>query len=56
MIKTKKLTAYQFIGGGFGHGVGLSQFGSYNLAKLGWTAEKNITILLSRNTSSTFKR
>lgn len=38
--KNKKLTAYQFIGGGFGHGVGLSQFGSYNLAKLGWTAEK----------------
>lgn len=38
--KNKKLTGYKFIGGGFGHGVGLSQFGSYNLAKIGWNAEK----------------
>lgn len=36
----KKITAYKFIGGGFGHGVGLSQFGSYNLARIGWNAEK----------------
>lgn len=35
-----KLKGYAFIGGGFGHGVGLSQFGSYNLAKLGWSAKK----------------
>ncbi|GAB4533333.1 MAG: SpoIID/LytB domain-containing protein [Pleurocapsa sp.] len=35
---TKELQAYKFIGGGFGHGVGLSQFGSYNLAQLGWSA------------------
>ena len=34
----KKLDGYKFIGGGFGHGVGLSQYGSYNLAKLGWSA------------------
>ena len=34
------LAGYAFVGGGFGHGVGLSQFGSYNLAKLGWSAEK----------------
>ncbi len=34
----QKLTAYIFVGGGFGHGVGLSQFGSYNLANLGWSA------------------
>ncbi len=33
-----KLLGYAFIGGGFGHGVGLSQYGSYNLAKLGWSA------------------
>lgn len=38
--KNKKLTGYKFIGGGFGHGVGLSQFGSYNLARIGWNAEK----------------
>ncbi|MGM0457684.1 MAG: SpoIID/LytB domain-containing protein, partial [Cyanobacteriota bacterium] len=29
------LDGYTFIGGGFGHGVGLSQTGSYNLANLG---------------------
>lgn len=38
--KNKKLTGYKFIGGGFGHGVGLSQFGSYNLARIGWSAEQ----------------
>ncbi len=34
------LKGYQFIGGGLGHGVGLSQYGSYNLARLGWSAER----------------
>ena len=37
---TKQLNGYAFIGGGFGHGVGLSQYGSYNLANLGWSAER----------------
>ncbi|MGF1587914.1 MAG: SpoIID/LytB domain-containing protein [Pleurocapsa sp.] len=36
--QANKLNGYDFIGGGFGHGVGLSQYGSYNLAKLGWSA------------------
>ena len=36
----QNLAGYAFIGGGFGHGVGLSQFGSYNLAKRGWSANK----------------
>ena len=36
----KKLNGYAFIGGGFGHGVGMSQYGSYNLAKLGWSAKE----------------
>ncbi|WP_414563291.1 MULTISPECIES: SpoIID/LytB domain-containing protein [unclassified Anabaena] len=31
---------YAFIGGGFGHGVGLSQTGAQNLAKLGWSNPK----------------
>ncbi len=35
-----RLEAYRFVGGGFGHGVGLSQYGSYNLAKLGWSAKE----------------
>lgn len=36
----KILKGYAFVGGGFGHGVGLSQYGSYNLAKIGWSGEK----------------
>jgi SpoIID/LytB domain protein len=36
----KVLKGYAFVGGGFGHGVGLSQYGSHNLAKLGWTGKQ----------------
>ncbi|MGC9503652.1 SpoIID/LytB domain-containing protein [Baaleninema sp.] len=32
---TKTLWGYRFIGGGFGHGVGLSQTGAYHLADVG---------------------
>jgi SpoIID/LytB domain protein len=31
------LWGYAFVGGGMGHGVGLSQVGAQNLAKLGWS-------------------
>jgi SpoIID/LytB domain protein len=41
--KTQQLKGYAFIGGGLGHGVGLSQYGSYNLAKLGWSPEQILT-------------
>lgn len=34
---------YAFIGGGLGHGVGLSQTGSQNLAQLGWSSTKILT-------------
>jgi SpoIID/LytB domain protein len=33
----KQLQGYLFVGGGLGHGVGLSQVGSYNLGRLGWS-------------------
>jgi SpoIID/LytB domain protein len=36
----KALEGYAFVGGGFGHGVGLSQYGAHNLAKLGWSGEQ----------------
>jgi SpoIID/LytB domain protein len=36
----KKLTGYTFVGGGLGHGVGLSQSGSYRLGKLGWSSDR----------------
>ncbi|MEH2212066.1 SpoIID/LytB domain-containing protein [Nostoc sp.] len=35
-----ELWGYAFIGGGLGHGVGLSQTGAQNLAKLGWSSLK----------------
>ncbi|MDY7015622.1 MAG: SpoIID/LytB domain-containing protein, partial [Cyanobacteriota bacterium] len=34
----RSLKGFRFVGGGFGHGAGMSQYGSYNLAKLGWAA------------------
>jgi len=35
-----KLTGYRFVGGGWGHGVGMSQTGSYNLGRLGWSYDR----------------
>ena len=34
------LTGYRFVGGGFGHGVGMSQAGAYNLGKEGYSSEQ----------------
>ncbi len=34
------LKGYAFIGGGLGHGVGMSQTGAYRLGNLGWTYER----------------
>jgi SpoIID/LytB domain protein len=34
------LKGYAFVGGGLGHGVGLSQTGSYHLGKLGWSSDR----------------
>lgn len=36
----KTLWGYSFIGGGFGHGVGLSQTGAAKRADLGWTSDR----------------
>lgn len=33
----RTLKGYVFVGGGLGHGVGMSQAGSYNLGDIGWT-------------------
>ena len=35
-----QLKGYRFIGGGFGHGVGLSQTGAYNLGDLQWSNDR----------------
>ncbi|WP_353931930.1 SpoIID/LytB domain-containing protein [Okeanomitos corallinicola TIOX110] len=37
---TPGIWGYAFVGGGLGHGVGLSQTGAQNLAKLGWSSAK----------------
>ncbi|MEM8604995.1 MAG: SpoIID/LytB domain-containing protein [Cyanobacteria bacterium P01_H01_bin.121] len=36
--QTAGLKGYAFVGGGLGHGVGLSQTGSYHLAEQGWSS------------------
>ncbi len=36
----KALWGYAFVGGGLGHGVGLSQTGSQKLAQLGWSSSR----------------
>ncbi|MDX2272943.1 MAG: SpoIID/LytB domain-containing protein [Cyanobacteriota bacterium] len=35
--RNDQLVGFTFVGGGFGHGVGLSQYGSYTLARLGYS-------------------
>jgi len=36
----RTLRGYAFVGGGFGHGVGLSQAGSHRLGQMGWSSER----------------
>ncbi len=40
LSKGETLWGYAFVGGGLGHGVGLSQTGSQELAKLGWSSSR----------------
>lgn len=37
---TRVLKGYAFVGGGFGHGVGMSQTGAYHLGDLGWSSDR----------------
>jgi SpoIID/LytB domain protein len=36
----QSVKSFTFTGGGLGHAVGLSQYGSYNLGKMGWSYDK----------------
>lgn len=36
----RRLRGYAFVGGGFGHGVGMSQTGAYHLGELGWASDR----------------
>lgn len=47
---------YAFIGGGLGHGVGLSQTGSQNLAQLGWSSAKILTFYYPGTKIEIFRR
>jgi SpoIID/LytB domain protein len=38
--QTQTLQGFTFTGGGLGHAVGLSQYGSYHLGKLGWNYDR----------------
>ena len=36
-------TRFRFFGSGYGHGIGMSQWGAYGLAKQGWSADRILT-------------
>ena len=38
--ETGRITEFNFVGRGWGHGVGMCQVGAYGLAKQGWSAEQ----------------
>jgi SpoIID/LytB domain protein len=40
---SRNLKGYKFVGGGFGHAVGLSQYGSYALGKRGFSYDRILT-------------
>lgn len=58
----RTLKGFAFVGGGFGHGVGMSQTGAYNLGELGWSSDRILsfyypgTQLLPLSSSITFWR
>jgi len=51
----KVLKGYSFVGGGLGHGVGMSQTGSYKLGKLGWSYERILDFYFSGTKLQTLK-
>lgn len=57
---SRTLKGFAFVGGGLGHGVGMSQTGAYHLGDLGWTNDRILsfyypgTQLQLLNTSITF--
>ena len=40
---TVAATRFRFFGSGYGHGIGMSQWGAYGLAKQGWGANRILT-------------
>jgi SpoIID/LytB domain protein len=52
---TKILKGYSFVGGGLGHGVGMSQTGSYNLGNLGWSYDRILDFYFTGTKLQTLK-
>lgn len=53
--ESNQLTGYTFIGGGLGHGVGMSQTGSYRLGKMGWNYAKILAFYFPGTTLETLQ-
>jgi SpoIID/LytB domain protein len=54
-VNTNPIKGYTFIGGGLGHGVGMSQTGSYKLGKLGWSYQKILSFYFTGAKLQTLK-
>jgi SpoIID/LytB domain protein len=52
---TKILKGYSFVGGGLGHGVGMSQTGSYKLGRLGWSYDRILDFYFTGTKLQTLK-
>lgn len=53
--ESKQLLGYKFIGGGLGHGVGMSQTGSYRLGRMGWSYERILAFYFRGTTLETLQ-
>lgn len=52
---TKQLLGYNFVGGGLGHGVGMSQTGSYRLGRMGWSYDRILAFYFRGTTLETLQ-
>lgn len=50
-----ELIGYTFVGGGLGHGVGMSQTGAYRLSRMGWNYEKILAFYFRGTTLETLQ-
>ncbi|MFN3361685.1 MAG: SpoIID/LytB domain-containing protein, partial [Pseudanabaenaceae cyanobacterium] len=49
----QELVGYKFVGGGLGHGVGMSQTGAYRLSRMGWSYERILAFYFRGTTLET---
>jgi len=53
--ENKEIAGYTFIGGGLGHGVGMSQTGSYQLSRMGWNYPRILAFYFPGTTLETLQ-